>query len=178
MQTRAFSGLFFALGLSAFIACGSSSTSSSTAAAASSSSSAGGATSSSASEMGGGGMGGMGGAPCMPMDINGCTEATAEDHTADAMVAIAFGGTTGFAYSPPCIKVNAGATVTFNGAFISHPLEPGEVKCNAPTVDMSSPIKETTTGMTASFMLPTAGTYPFYCGEHFAAGMKGAIFVK
>ena len=107
--------------------------------------------------------------------INNCTEATAEDHTADTSTTIAFGGSIGLAYSPPCIKIAHGSTVTFNGAFASHPLSGGI----GGTKDATSPITETNTGTTATFTFPTAGTYGFFCEFHVtSAGMEGAIFVQ
>ncbi len=108
-----------------------------------------------------------------PEPLNGCVASSAEDHTADTAVSISFGGALGFAYSPPCIKVKTGTAVTFNGAFASHPLSGGDDG----TKDASSPIKETTSGSTATFTLSTAGAYGFFCEFHVGAGMKGAIFV-
>jgi plastocyanin len=65
--------------------------------------------------------------------------------------------------------------VTFNGAFASHPLSGGN---NPPTVDASSPIKQTSTGTTATFAMSTAGTYGFFCDLHYTLGMMGALFVE
>ncbi|MFO0762023.1 MAG: plastocyanin/azurin family copper-binding protein [Byssovorax sp.] len=121
---------------------------------------------------GSGGSGGMGGSG--PMLVNGCDEATAEDHTADATVKIEFGGAIGLKYSPKCILIKPGTTVTFAGDFASHPLSGGLDGTKDPT----SPITETTTGMTKDFAIPAAGTYGFFCEFHQASGMKGAIFAK
>lgn len=133
---------------------------------------AGGATTTTTTTTGAGGAGGEGGSG--PVLVNGCDEATAEDHSADAKVAIAFGGAVGFKYSPACIKVKAGTTVTFNGDFVSHPLSGGLDG----TKDANSPIKETLSGATKDFVLADVGTYGFFCEFHQAGGMKGAVFVK
>ena len=40
---------------------------------------------------------------------------------------VRFGGMAGFNYDPQCIRVSAGARVTFGGDFRFHPLAPGQV---------------------------------------------------
>jgi plastocyanin len=107
--------------------------------------------------------------------VNGCDEATAEDHTGQSQVTISFGGAGGFVYTPACIKVTAGTMVTFMGSFSGHPLAGGN---NPPTVDPSSPIVETTSGTQATFILSTAGAYGYFCEFHYPFGMEGAIFVQ
>jgi plastocyanin len=87
---------------------------------------------------------------------------------------ISFGGTTGLKYSPACIKINKGSSLTFNGSFSSHPLSGGLDG----SADASSPITHTTTGSTATFPFPNAGTFGFYCDFHFGSGMEGAVFVQ
>lgn len=116
-----------------------------------------------------GGMGGMGGSTPA-----GCTEATADDHLNDKNVDISFPGAN-LMYSPGCIKVTAGTTVTFNGNFAFHPLAGGS---SPPTVDAASPIKNTSTGMSAKFDLPTAGTFDYFCQNHYLSGMTGTVIVK
>lgn len=114
------------------------------------------------------GTGGAGGGPAV------CDMTTAEDHTADANVDITFLVNGKLRYAPSCIKVKAGATVTFKGDFFTHPLAGGG---SPPAIDASSPIQLTQSGMTATFALPKAGTYPYFCTHHYAVGMKGTIFV-
>lgn len=107
--------------------------------------------------------------------VNNCDPTTPEDHTTDTTVTINFGGATvGLKYDPPCIKIKTGTAVTFMGAFPSHPLAGG----NAGTLDAASPIQETLSGSTATFTFPTAGTFPYYCEDHFSGGMQGAVFVE
>ncbi len=107
--------------------------------------------------------------------INGCTAGAAEDDTGKAAFTITF---TDFKYTPPCVKVSKGTNVTFSGDFGLHPLAGGEVMGTMGTVDASSPIKETTTGMMASFTLANAGTFPFYCEAHASLKMYGTIYVE
>lgn len=120
-----------------------------------------------------GGAGGMGGNL-----INGCDPATAVDDTGMANVDIAFGGANGFAYVPPCIKIKSGATVTWNGSFVSHPLQGGTIKNGIPTPDNNGPIKPTNSGSTVKFGFPQAGVFPFYCAFHGPGGMMGTVFVQ
>jgi plastocyanin len=106
--------------------------------------------------------------------VNGCDPATAEDQTANASVTVMFGGSLGLKYMPACIRIKPGSSVTFTGSFASHPLVGG----TDGTVDASSPITQTTTGMTATFNFPHAGTFPYFCAAHYTLGMEGAVFVE
>ncbi|HEX7602197.1 MAG TPA: plastocyanin/azurin family copper-binding protein [Polyangiaceae bacterium] len=72
-------------------------------------------------------------------------------------------------YAPNCIKVKAGASVTWNSTFASHPLMPSGG-------DAPNPITLTSTGTTKSFAFPTAGTYGFACQFH-SLSMFGAVWV-
>jgi plastocyanin len=85
---------------------------------------------------------------------------------------------TDFSYSPKCLKVSAGATVTFSGDFTLHPLLPSTHRGTL----TGSPITSTATGTTASFDFPTAGYYAYFCGVHGpsdgAAGMVGVVWVQ
>jgi plastocyanin len=177
-----FTGLF-ALAMTS--ACGDdeSETSGSTATTTSSSSSnAGGANT---GGTGGAGQGGAGGGAVDNL-VNGCDPALAEDHTADADTVVKFGGDLGSKYAPPCVRVKAGHTVTFSGngtpmtqvTFVTHPLQGGAVKNGVAMPDASSPIPPTSTpqlNLTVTF--PNAGAFPYYCGNHYAFGMMGAVFV-
>ena len=95
----------------------------------------------------------------------------------DDATTIAFGGTVGFDYAPKCLKVPAGATVTFSGDFASHPLAPSATRgdtTNNPIVNMSN-------GTTASFTFPTPGFYAYFCNFHGSddgASMSGVIWVQ
>ncbi|MEP7119300.1 MAG: plastocyanin/azurin family copper-binding protein [Byssovorax sp.] len=132
-------------------------------------------TATSSSTSSGSGTGGAG-----PTLVNGCDPAALEDHTKDATVEIKFGGATiGIAYAPPCIKVKSGTMVTFTGDTSVHPLAGGEVIVGkAATADPNSPIKATTGVATVTFAISPAGSYPYFCTEHYSAGMKGLIVAE
>jgi plastocyanin len=104
---------------------------------------------------------------------NGCTEGAATDDTSMTAVTISF-PVGGLKYSPACVKVKKGTMVTFSGNFTSHPLSGGD----GGTKDPTSPIAETTTGMSATFTMSTAGTFGFFCEIHQSLGMQGAIYVQ
>jgi plastocyanin len=103
-------------------------------------------------------------------DICGCTGATAEDLTAQTSVTVAFGGSLGSAYAPRCVLVAPGTTVSFEGAFATHPL--------SATVGAGNPITPTASGTTAAFTFPQAGAYGYQCDLHVASGMCGAVYVQ
>jgi plastocyanin len=93
--------------------------------------------------------------------------------TGSTTVTITFPMGTSLVYTPACIKVKKGTMVTFNGDFTLHPLGGGN---SPPTVDTTSPITATSTGMTATFNIANAGSFGFFCEFHQSLGMKGAIF--
>ena len=72
-------------------------------------------------------------------------------------------------YTPNCIKIKVGQTVTWNGAFANHPLMPFNG-------DSNNPVTLTSTGTTKGFAFPAAGTYGFGCQFH-SFSMFGAIQV-
>jgi len=125
---------------------------------------------------GGGGSGGTGGSTGTGTGalINGCDEATAEDHVADATTAVTVAG---LKYTPACIKIKAGASVKFTSTFSIHPLLGGTVEGGVETPDSTSPISATSTGDEVTFTFAEAGTFPYYCDEHSASGMAGVVFV-
>ncbi len=106
--------------------------------------------------------------------VNGCTAADFAAHDLSSLTAsrvIAFPTTpTPAQYSPACITIGVGQTVTWNGDFSSHPL----VQFGG---DASVWIQDTSSGTTAMFSFPVGGTYGFQCSAH-PSVMKGAIFVK
>ncbi len=107
--------------------------------------------------------------------LNGCTAAGAIDRTAaGASRTVTFPG---FAYTPPCIKIRAGQTVTWSGNFGFHPLRAGAIVNNSPTGQPGNPIPTTSAGMTASATFAAAGDFGYYCASHFGGGMVGAIYV-
>jgi len=108
-----------------------------------------------------------------PAAVNGCAAAdfAASDHTADADARkITFpSGESAGPYSPKCMTVKAGQSVTWSdGSFVNHPLD-------AIGGDSASPIASTETGTTVTFKFATAGTFGYGCTIH--SSMRGAILV-
>ncbi len=105
--------------------------------------------------------------------VNGCTSYT--DATADsASRTVTF---TYPSYSPKCLMIAAGQSVTFSGSFSSHPLTPGVAPDSSGTASPNNPIPATSSGSSLTVSFPNPGTYPYYCALHFAAGMTGVIQV-
>jgi plastocyanin len=67
-----------------------------------------------------------------------------------------------FSYNPKCLKVSAGATVTFSGDFSSHPLMPSAKRGTL----TGNPITSTSTGTSTDFTFPTPGFYGYFCAVH------------
>jgi plastocyanin len=75
-------------------------------------------------------------------------------------------------YSPECIRVSAGQTVTFAGDFSNHPLVQ---ECGP-----AAQVLGASNGSSAAFPLSAPGTYGYYCmmhGSPSGSGMSGAIEV-
>jgi plastocyanin len=83
-----------------------------------------------------------------------------------------------FSYTPTCLKVAPGTTVTFSGDFASHPLAPSATRGTV----AGNPIPATSTGTTKAVVFPTAGYFAYYCTVHGndAAGlaMVGVVWVQ
>jgi plastocyanin len=122
---------------------------------------------------GGGGSGG--GIPFMAM-----IPCSMESSYVSTGTTIAFGGSDpGFNYAPKCLKVSAGATVTFNGDFAMHPLKGSTLRGTL----TGNPIPTTAlnTGTSMPFTFPTPGFYAYYCAFHGADDaefMNGVIWVN
>jgi plastocyanin len=111
-------------------------------------------------------------------DLNGCTPSAATDLTAQSNVTVTFPDGLVNTYTPRCIKVAAGAVVTFSGPFSQHPLQGGIIAGGTATPATSGPFATVTnTGATKDFTLATAGGFPYYCTVHGFMGMNGAVFV-
>jgi plastocyanin len=105
---------------------------------------------------------------------SGCT--TLEDHTGEDMVTVTVVAdpTTLFAYSPHCIRVSAGTTVSIPGSAI-HPLT------SAPCSPSDTPLPPDPTTTDGDYTFTGTGSYGFYCAVHGApsgAGMAGVIVVE
>ena len=70
--------------------------------------------------------------------------------------------------------------VTFTGGFAVHPLAAGETKPGVvPVPDATSPIKATSgAAPSVTFAISPAGSYPYYCTEHYSIGMEGLIVAE
>jgi plastocyanin len=113
--------------------------------------------------------------PCAPA-FAGCGTGANPwiDATQDANPVVTFPTGDPFAYSPRCMRVRLGQTVTFQGDFFSHPL-------NSACGPVASGLPGTSSGGVLPVTLDRAlGTYGYYCGLHGRAsgsGMAGAIDV-
>ena len=112
--------------------------------------------------------------------IHGCERADFVDRTAaSGDRKVGFGtalGSPAVGYSPNCITVAAGQSVTFVGSFNSHPLVGGEYLGDAGSPN--NPIGRHDTGSTdLPIAFSSAGLYPFYCDLH-APTMVGVVQVQ
>lgn len=104
--------------------------------------------------------------------LNNCTAQMAVDRTEPiAPRNVMFNGGT---YTPACLKIKVGQTVTWSGDFTLHPLVPGQFGGgNQP----GNPIMATSTGNTMMATFGAAGDFGYYCANHAPGGMMGAIYV-
>lgn len=114
---------------------------------------------------------------CGEATTNGCNIDTATDLGAGPVTITFANGN--FTYAPKCVKVEQGASVTFNGNFASHPLMGGEVTGGYQVPASSGPfVPVTNSGNTKTVTMSTTGTFPYYCVPHgVSQSMNGAIFV-
>lgn len=78
-------------------------------------------------------------------------------------------------YQPPCVRIRAGQTVTWDGDFSSHPLRGGLRKGGGP--QPGNPIPDVSSGSTpVEVTFPDPGAWGFYCAFH-EPPMAGAVFV-
>ena len=107
--------------------------------------------------------------------VHGCTTSAYANRSTGARE-IAFGSAAGLAYSPKCMSISAGQTVTFKGDFNTHPLVGGMYMGSVGTTP--TPIMRRDTGSTDyTVTFATAGLYPYFCDYH-APTMVGAIWVN
>jgi plastocyanin len=120
------------------------------------------------------------GGPGAEEGLNGCNAADYTDRSAAAAERrIGFGSalnSPALGYSPACIIISAGQSVSFVGNFATHPLVPGTDRGSGASAN--NPIQEQRSGSadyTVSF--PTAGFYPYFCELH-RPGMAGVVRVR
>ena len=119
-----------------------------------------------------------------PGTVNGCASGDFRAAGADGGTArVQYGDPIGLAYSPQCLSIAAGQSVTFFGDtargsdFTAHPLRPGGADGTDPGAS-GNPIAAQLSGSTYTVVFPTAGTYGYFCQEHQSMGMYGAVQVK
>lgn len=115
-------------------------------------------------------------APKPPPLVNGCYDSILQDHTADGTTEITLKD--GY-FSPDCVLIKAGGSVTVIADFSACTLIGGEVTPKGNTYDHDTPIKQTDSGTLATFTFPSAGQFGYYCqGTTYGGGEAGAVFVE
>lgn len=90
-------------------------------------------------------------------------------------------GMGGFTFSPSTMTIKVGDTVKWVWASSGHNViaddgsfcSPSDTGCNMPTT-----VPTSNSGDTYSHKFTTAGSFPYHCQPHMAAGMKGTITVQ
>jgi plastocyanin len=118
------------------------------------------------SDAGTSGTAGAGGDASTFLAIAPCTAASAYTTGATSIMT-----TASLTYSPACLKVTAGSSVTIEASAV-HPLS------GLTTGSPNNPIPAG--GKTADQMVTftTPGFYPFHCDMHFSLGMSGVVWVQ
>ena len=113
--------------------------------------------------------------------VNGC--APGDFVPAGSAAKVQYGDPIGLAFSPKCLGIAAGQSVTFFGdttqgsTFFVHPLRPGGANGSDPGA-AGNPIVAQSGGSTYTVTFPAAGTYGYFCLSHEGMGMYGAVQVK
>lgn len=120
--------------------------------------------------------GGTADVPVVVPLLNDCRSADYVDQGADdAERTVVPRGTTG--YTPRCLTVRAGQSVTFAMSFTTHPLNPGVPHGSIAGATSPNPIEAQRAGTTYTVAFAGAGFYPFYCNVHGHVGMAGVVRV-
>jgi plastocyanin len=130
----------------------------------------------------GGQTGGSGGGGASSSGFMAVAPCNAEGSYVSNTTTVSFTGATTAAYTPNCLKVSAGASVTFTGDFSTHPLEPSARRGTL----AGNPIMTTGAlpdgGTSRSFTFLSPGFFAYYCDVHgpsdSGAGMVGVIWVQ
>jgi plastocyanin len=115
-----------------------------------------------------------------PATLNGCTADEYADRSAEDAERVVQIAAAGLVFTPPCMTIAAGQTVSFEGSLSAHPLAPGNADDHA-AGSPDSPIVATSSGNRVEFTFDTPGTFAYFCELHsFGAGMgmAGAIHVR
>jgi plastocyanin len=100
--------------------------------------------------------------------VNGCTAFTDDTSVTTPTITGPSGGSPS-QYTPNCVHIKVGQSVTWNVDFSGHPLE-------AFGGTTPSPIMPTSSGTTVTFTFSSAGTFGFHCEFH-PSIMFGAVEV-
>lgn len=115
-------------------------------------------------------------APAMVPLLNDCAASAYVDRSADAAErTVVPRGTTG--YTPRCVTIRAGQSVTFAMSLTTHPLNPGVPHGSSAGATSPSPIEAQRAGDTYTVTFAGAGFYPFHCNTHGHVGMAGVVRV-
>lgn len=128
---------------------------------------------------------GVAGAPASPsgdepLPLNGCKADSFVDLSAEADERVVQIGVDGLLYTPRCILIAVGQTVTFDGSLSAHPLAPGNAD-DPGAGSPNNPITFLSSGSSAEFTFDEPGTFPYFCELHGFSngkGMSGAIYVR
>jgi plastocyanin len=88
---------------------------------------------------------------------------------------ISFGAQLGSSYSPRCLVIHVGQTVTFAGDFSAHPLRASS------RGSAGNPIPSEGIGSSTVATFSAGGFFPFYCTQHgddLGNGMAGVVQVQ
>lgn len=112
--------------------------------------------------------------------LNGCAASAYVDQSAEDGARIVQIASAGLVFTPRCLLIAAGQSVTFEGSLAAHPLAPGNANDDG-IGSPDNPIQPTSSGRSVSFAFPEPGTYPYFCELHGfgdGSGMSGAIHVR
>ncbi|MBI5515376.1 MAG: hypothetical protein HY909_16475 [Deltaproteobacteria bacterium] len=108
------------------------------------------------------------------MLLNDCADGMYEDRTGGAAMRVVT-NVGSSSYTPRCMTISAGQSVTFMTSFGAHPLRPG-LRGMSMAGSPMNPITPQDSGSMAMVAFPRPGFYPYYCDFHF--GMVGVIRVR
>lgn len=81
-------------------------------------------------------------------------------------------------YSPRCMTIRAGQTVTFSMSFAAHPLSAGVPHGSSAGATTPSPILTQRSGSSYAVTFASTGYFPFYCTTHGHLNMAGVVRVS
>lgn len=108
----------------------------------------------------------------------GCAETDIVDLSADsADRTVRFGGDVGSAYSPQCLRIAPGQSVSFVGDFAQYVLAPGTLE-SATAGTQPNPVVFRPVGTAGSFVFPEPGDFVFHCSSKPGLKMLGMVRVR